>query len=335
MKKLLCFVMVIIMVIPVCVLSVAADDTNILLSEMSDEECLAFLKNQGVTIPDEFENELSWGPFIKEIITLVENNPNVTFAYNYSVTQAFANAIKSAVNEYYDVTAEILPASNMRVANPALIYSEVYGVWSDSFEDYNCYSYALGITDEWLNPGNLSGFVYSLSLSVITVADYAKADLEELGYTNVTITSTRPTTATLGVHQKAICARIKGGVDYHFMKLDGNSWYHKPSNTNILRYKHLPNEDLVWTNECSYKGIIYIPTVEYTSSIRYIIYTTPHEYEFKPCGNNQHIKTCTICQATTGVAANCIYVNGRCKVCKGYQTITTSLGEYSSIALVE
>ena len=303
----MCCIMVLVVCISMFSVSVSAEDHKIRLSELSEAECITFIKAQGVSIPSDYEDELMWGAFVKEIITLVEQNPGTSLYFNYSVVHSFANDIKCAVNEYYGVTESLQTLPNTRKVN-TLLHSEVYGEWTDSFEDYNCYSYALGITNDWLDPGNISGLLYTVTLSVYTVAGYVKSDLEELGYVDVIITPNRPESSDLNIHQKAICVRIKGGIDYHFMKLENDSWYHKPSYTNTLRYKHMPSTDMIWTNEGFYKGSIILPTIEYTSAIQYIIYSEPHTYEYVSNNSGYHISLCTDCGETGSTSEACTYV---------------------------
>ncbi len=45
------------------------------LSEMTEQECLEFMKERGVILPDIRENESDWGPFVKQTIALVETDP--------------------------------------------------------------------------------------------------------------------------------------------------------------------------------------------------------------------------------------------------------------------
>lgn len=341
MKRIVSTVLSVALFLVMCVSSVAADETGILLSNLTPGECIAFLKEAGVDIPDDYEDELEWGTFAKDIIQAVEVNPSITFAFNYSVTQSFANAIKKTVNEYYGVGEVRQVGANTRVIAPTLIYSEVYGAWKPEYEKYNCYSYALGITDDWLDPGNKSGFVYTVNLSVYTIADYVKADLEKMDCTDVTISATSPTASSITGHQKAICVRNKGGVDYHFMKLENGVWYHKPSYTNPLKYLHQPSESLNWTNECSYENVVYLATIEYSSAIRYITYTAPCEYSYVHCGSsagaNYHILTCSICNKTTGSKTLCVYKNGStiCTICghnKNAVATSLSVNLYDKVA---
>ena len=80
---------------------VAAEE-SILLSDMSDEQCIAFLANNGIEIPTAYDESMSWMPFIRTIIEKVEENPNVQFAFGYFPALDLAYQIKDAVNTYYN-----------------------------------------------------------------------------------------------------------------------------------------------------------------------------------------------------------------------------------------
>ena len=64
-----------------------------LLSELSEEECLAFIESMGLEVPDELLDYSSLGAFVKTVITAVESDPNYLFIINYPVTNEFANQI--------------------------------------------------------------------------------------------------------------------------------------------------------------------------------------------------------------------------------------------------
>ncbi len=73
------------------------------LSDLSERECIAFVKSMGVGIPDDYEDELMWGRFVKDTIAQVEEDPDCRFVYSYATTQVFAEEIRAAVNKYYGV----------------------------------------------------------------------------------------------------------------------------------------------------------------------------------------------------------------------------------------
>lgn len=91
-----------------------------------------------------------------------------------------------------------------------------------------------------------------------------------MGYTNISSSTTIPSITN---NQTLICVR-KGSYDYHFMKynLQTNAWYHKPSNTAVLKYNHTPTNSINWTNEYSKNGDEYYGAITYDSDIYFIKY---------------------------------------------------------------
>ena len=101
MKKLFYFLVFIIAfsLISSCFINVKGDDR--ILSEMTEDECLEFIIDSGVTIPQSYSNSPVLKQFVKNTIICVENNLDTHFAYNYIDTLELAEAIKDVVNEYY------------------------------------------------------------------------------------------------------------------------------------------------------------------------------------------------------------------------------------------
>ena len=81
MKKLLCIILSCTMLFVLCSSTMAIGDNQVRLSELSDAECIAFLKERGVTIPPVPEDEMAWAAFAHSIIARVEENADVTFLY--------------------------------------------------------------------------------------------------------------------------------------------------------------------------------------------------------------------------------------------------------------
>jgi len=67
-------------------MQVKANETQKYFSEMSEEECIAFLADSGIENPADFQNYDKIGDFVKETITAVEENSNISFTYNYPGT---------------------------------------------------------------------------------------------------------------------------------------------------------------------------------------------------------------------------------------------------------
>lgn len=351
MKKLFTFLLVLMIVISTnAPVQVLAEDT-IVLSEMSVEECVAFLKANGVEIPEEHYSELEWGVFAKEIIAQVEENPGLIFAFGYSALLNFAESIKSVVIKHYSMDGNNYAMRTMAVTS--LQDNTVYGSWSDDYLNYNCYAYALGLYDRARDPGMFSNNSISMDTSISGIAESVRTDLQALGYTVLTVSSAMPT-VTVSDHTHLICVRkdvdgiylISGGMlillkDYHFMKLeqDGN-WYHKPGRTNPLRYKYVPSNERIWVAE-SYDGSTYDRQEGWTydSDIYFIAYTTPHTYAYEMCGNGQHTRTCTICDYEETLSCDYTYTylyddthNASCKYCNNSYYGVVCTFSYSSNA---
>jgi hypothetical protein len=71
------------------------------LSTLDEDECLAFLTDMGVTIPEEFRNHDDLGLRVKEIISDLEADPDRPSAVSYSVAAEFFEDIRGAVKRYY------------------------------------------------------------------------------------------------------------------------------------------------------------------------------------------------------------------------------------------
>ena len=347
MKKTMSILLAITLVIVLCSSATAVEQDSI--SNLSDEECVAFLENNGIEIPETYSEDMSWLPFVQFVIKQVEDDPDVEFAFGYSVALNFAYEIKAAVNAYNGVCDNNTYA--VQRSNSILQDNVVYGNWKAEYTTYNCYAYAIGYAEKinpgvikWIDNGNLEAdYDYNWHANVGTVAEWIEYDLESLGYTVTSRTITNPNT-TVSSHTNLICVRIDldgelyyGFRDFHLMKkgLDGN-WYHKPGGTNPLRYKYTPTNGNAWVSE-GYKGATgeYFrdELFTYDSDIWFIEYTTPHEWEYVYCGTpngtHQHINTCTICWQTSGTAIACTYRTGSdvCKICgHNKNAAITSLG---------
>jgi hypothetical protein len=263
------------------------------LSEMTEEACLEFIVQNGVEIPDALINP-GLGTFVKSVIQAAERNPDVPLGFSDTVTHHFVESIRAAVNGYYGTAQRNSSALHSRFYLQDSWVLNNLGVWSNSsggyweavWTTYNCYSYAIGRTDSWYNPGKFAHPGNNAVVSNMPVEDVAqlvKEDLEFLGYGNVYSTDTAPDPASLEPHQKLICVRIghfTSGMgdyndfkDYHFMKYNKEDgyWYHKPGSSAPLKYKYHPAYDS-WTGENSFNGIESEGQVIYDGDIWYIVY---------------------------------------------------------------
>ena len=327
MKKYWCIVLCFLLILVLNAPAVAASNEQVVLSDLSQEECIIFLKEQGVDIPQIFEDETTWGFFAHSIIEQVEENPNIEFPYGSVMMSEFAYQIKDAVIRYYGVD-DIAIYADIESPNNIMVDNILYGEWQTEYPEYNCYAYAIG-KKEWLEPGvsiwldlgnNKDEYAYNCYANMSTITYWIESDLEYFGNTVNSITTTIPS-IEVGGHTHLICVRkdadgvpwyydedgdLKYFHDYHFMKMgEDGYWYHKPGKTNPLKYLYTPSNEKSWVSE-GYNGANGIffryESVTYDSEIYFIEYTTPHTYAYESCGNGQHILTCTICGETTGSA---------------------------------
>lgn len=187
---------------------------------MSESECLEYIRKCGVTIPDDNADGATWAGFVKYTIQQVEENPYCTFAYSYSLSYRLAEEIRTVVNNYYGISAVYNTASDaLQQANArhVLQYSEPLGSWKSEYYNYNCYSYSIEVTDEWYDPGDISGITAAnedyMALSFTEQIRRIKADLTAHGYHCISDTPTCP-----GYHLKdegfhVICYRTTVGSD--------------------------------------------------------------------------------------------------------------------------
>ncbi len=257
-----------------------------LLTELSKDELYNLIKRNGVEILANFDDEDSLKDFIFETVQIIEDNPNYVFFYDFSGTEELANNIKAFVNNYYGIDADDYWVNSLTRYN--LLYSTVYGQWSDRYYYYNCYAFAINRKEYpkcystttsdgtyiQYQPGNFSGYpggVFTSSMTIQNFSNFVKTDLENIGMTNVTIHDSMPTNI---VNDRLICVR-KGSMDYHFMYYNSENgyWYHKPSGTAILQYNNSdPGDSDFWTNERSINNVAYAPTITYDSDVVYITY---------------------------------------------------------------
>lgn len=292
MKKLFYFLVFIIAfsLISSCFINVKGDDR--ILSEMTEDECLEFIIDSGVTIPQSYSNSPVLKQFVKNTIICVENNLDTHFAYNYIDTLELAEAIKDVVNEYYgSIGLNALNRDPIQIdalENSMLWYngswSYYHGDWKDKWSNYNCYAYAINRSEypaQYLSArqyqvgdfSNSGSFIPGVT-TVYDLASIVEDDLEALGMTDISIDNALP--PDIGPNQRLIALRV-GPYDYHFMKYDkaSDAWFHKPGLTAVMKYIREMTNSWIWTGEF-YNGQIYNDsTWYYNSQILFITYTPP------------------------------------------------------------
>lgn len=355
MKKTMCLLFCIILLIPLILNTAYAEESNVsgniseteinetkpLLSSLSEQECMDFLREQGVSIPTCFEED-DLAPFAKRIIAKVENDPNTPFAINYWVTLEFAEAIRDAVNEYYGrdtLSLALIPTQFSTLAATVLQDSVPYGEWSDDFFKFNCYAYSIA-KDYWLDPGGLAYYEeqkdntlapeYSLdTLDASVLAGYVKDDLVTLGWSRFHIQDDPLDTDDMCSNEYVICVR-SGALDYHFMRYYNGMWLHKPSYTQPLQYKYTPSNDREWTNESITNGVYRPYDIIYDGPIYYIRFNSHNFTSYTNHNTGTHTKYCSLCDYFESSSCDIEYVsNGSsghyqsCALC-GFRSSTTS-----------
>ncbi len=289
-----------------------SNEEKIILSEMTEQECMDFITSKCITIPPDCAKRADIGELVKYIIAEVEKNPNADVSFSYTKLNEFAHEIKKAVNDYYGKTTKngISLFSEYQLRDSTLVTP-----WDRSCIGYNCYGYAI-MTYSYKDPGFYSGQQYNVSLSIYQVALLVKDDLEALGYGCVKITTQRPDSSSMFGGQKAICVR-NGTWAYHFMKLEDDIWYHKPATSAILSYNYLPSLSRIWTDEMVTEDGPQPKCYDYTGTIYYIIYCGEHNYIDTFTGNHYHLglkhyyqyaETCQYCGKQTytyWISVNC------------------------------
>ena len=141
-----------------------------LLSSMSEEECMEWLAENGITIPEEFANV-----DIQAAIAGLEQDPYSFMAVS-SRAHDFFGEISDAICNYYGWPDAMARYVGTVGYDDELEDSEVYS-WNSSMVNYNCYAYVLGRYST-CHPGNFSGQVFDGEDSIDQIADMVKDDLQ-------------------------------------------------------------------------------------------------------------------------------------------------------------
>lgn len=221
------------------------------------------IENLGVTIPF----EIAALPNAEVILqSLYEDAQNQTPAvYNYKAMSDLYNEIREKI-PFKTINYPFFP-----LAAYSLINSTKYGSWSDSFSIYNCYGYSIN-KQQWLRPGQLSGYSFSLSMPISEMAQLVIHDLNATLNGDWSIYKTTSKPASIPSGGMVISIR-KGTRDFHFMKAvsSTSTWRHKPGGTNPLTWNYTSPTSKIWTNEHVIRDIAYESTVTYDSTLYYIV----------------------------------------------------------------
>lgn len=248
--------------------TVNANDTKCYdFARFTEKEALEYIEEKGILLPNGLDKIEGYETLVKEII--LESYKNEIYSPNFNSVelQKFAMDIVESVRKSAGKNTQ--DGENSNVTKWVLQHSTRHGSWNNLYLKYNCYGYAIG-TQRGIDPGYYSGYSYDTSWEISEIASYVKKDLEALGYI-VSVSTMRPVSLASG--QNLICVR-RGTYDYHFMKCSGVSWYHKPGDTNPLKYNYSSANYTIWDNESIRYETINEPTYTYSSKIYYITYST-------------------------------------------------------------
>ena len=251
--------------------------------EMNAKDLLTVLENNGLVVPKNYsvDNELVES-FVYEYTPKIirgEINPTVgTFGYSKNNELLYnLGSVLFDLNLIDNNSIHTLAAYKLKDSTSV-------GSWNNAYRKYNCYSYSINRTNRWYNPGDFSGEHFDLTMSVSKMADVVLADLKKLGYIGYK-TTTKPTNLPNNYFRVIAIRKANNNKDYHFMKQNGtslNSWYHKPGNTQPLKWKYSSPSAKVWTNEAIANGITSAPTITYNSQVYYILYKNKNDPGVQP-----------------------------------------------------
>lgn len=258
------------------------------LTDLSASELLTVLVDNGLVLSDEYAiyNELAES-FVATYVPLIVDgtvDPNVSL-FNAEQSNSLLKNVGIVLNDMGVVYSKNVSFSNFSIA-PLASYTlkdnTIIGSWSNSYYNYNCYAYAIG-RSSGLQPGQLSGTSFSLTMSISEMANVVLEDLSSLGYWGYTSTS-KPSSLPDEYFKVIAMRKDTSNVDYHFMKPYGslNTWAHKPGGTQPLKWKYSSPGYKIWNNEAVINGVTYAPTVTYESTIVYIIYKSWNDPGMQP-----------------------------------------------------
>lgn len=276
MKKNLSLLLVFLMIIsPIAMISRAEETRGLSkedVLEMSKSELLSTLTDNGLVLPEDYATHSDLAEnFVYEYTPLIIEgtvDPAVQM-FNYDQSNELLRNLGEVLT---DLGMNTNSARSIR-STYTLQDNTVIGSWSDSYQYYNCYAYALGKTSG-LQPGAKSGEYFSLTMSITDMANVVLDDLATEGYWGFTMT-TKPTSLPDEYFRIIAMRKDTSNVDYHFMRpYNGslNVWSHKPGGTQPLRWNYTSPGATTWNNERVKNGVAFAPTVTYESTVCYILY---------------------------------------------------------------
>lgn len=266
-----------------------------ILSEASDMRIHEFLDEYDVSIPGGEDAFDYWLDFIRSTIAYVEQYGYTNSAYNWSIARDFSEAIEAAVLKYYgSVSKESLTCYSADNTIYTLQDSTPLSAWDNSYEGYNCYSYAVNRLNDWYVVGFSEGitglyYLYYGCPNIEELDTWLLSDMAstEFGYNCVSKIEQVPTSSSVPIGATAICMR-SCEYDFHFMVLKGSTWCHKPSGTIPLSWNYSSPDAKVWTNEHVDESGPHAGGVEYDSEIYYYIIREDHNYDTYYANQHRH-----------------------------------------------
>lgn len=262
-------------------LTLVVGRSSFAIAATSEKDLEQVLKDNGINVPEEIKSVSGWEEIVEKFVN--ESSPNAYRSFSYNKTYEFfeelsqKNSLLAEPLNYYST----YQLQDSLVQNQSGDWVSNDGYFKQVWENYNCYAYSINRVEQpnfyssfrQYQPGDFvkNGQEYYMGMSVYNLANIIKPDLEAMGMSNVNIFDYIP---SLEDNQELICVRV-GSQDYHFMRYDKqtDAWYHKPGSTAVLKYKYIPSNDRIWTNEYSWYGSENSGTIEYDSDIKFIRYT--------------------------------------------------------------
>lgn len=257
-----------------CFSASASESDDYDFANFTEEDSITFVEQYGVDIPETLLQSEDFPTVTQELILAIHNYPAISFSYDTIEMQQYAEDIRALVRVFMGLGL-IFPDNK---ADYCLQHSKVLnedgewvtsdGDYNQKWDNYNCYAYAINRCEypAFYNtesdysprlqyaPGKMSGQEdwRSGGTTVQEVAGVVMDDLRAMGYSDVIDWLAIP---QIGPSQELICLRLCGG-DYHFMRYDPatDAWYHKPSDSAVLRYNYIPCNELPWYVESSKEG---------------------------------------------------------------------------------
>ena len=272
-----------------CLPSMALSIKSYDFADFTEEDSMNFVEQCDIDIPEEFLQLEDFPSFTQEIILQSYYNPNTAFCFNYSVTQRYAEDIRTAVRSHLNLSDIPAIASTIgynlqhsTVMDENGNWVTIGGYYDPNWNNYNCYAYSIKRAEQpqfyssdcyiQYQPGDICGNISIRDTTTIyELASIVENDLIAMGYSNVSLSSTIP---TIDSSQELICVRRRSSYDYHFMRydLETDAWYHKPGRTSILKYNYVPSNDVLWYGEYSDDSGEHSSFIKYDSDIVFISY---------------------------------------------------------------